>query len=184
MPLRDDLRKARYFGGVSVRGVLYASRLRTREELQVALRSLRKDARRAAHHALAYLGAGGVAPRRPAPSERERFRAVHEAAIQGTLSKLAKIGLVEILPDWTVPSRTVRAPYRAEPKPIAGAIQAQEPPAQGRAGLRPGRRVGVPAGPDLFLPWKEILEALPPGLRDRVSRFLDIAPSNGAEPRA
>lgn len=160
-----DLKKARYFGGAAVRGILYAGKVQEIEDLRAALKGLKKDARRAAHHALEYLKAGGVAPEAPTRSERKRFLAIQEASILGALSRLARADLTDLQPDRLSGSKGDLAPRGAESERAPGRFQDRGPlplRARPRAGHCPGRKVDVPSGPDLF-PSSSLLSSRAPG---------------------
>jgi hypothetical protein len=149
-----SFRKARYFGGVAIRGHLYAVCLRNREDLRAALKAIHKDARRAAHHALAFLEQGGVPPSRPTPDEAQRFVFVQTSQVRAALSSLEKAGLI------SSPSLSKSAPKSQDnlfpgpidrpegPKGPSSLARDHYPLARRTDGHSPGRSVS--AGPDLF----------------------------------
>ncbi len=64
----DNFKEAMIHGLVAVRGVLLAISSLKHEELNIAARNIKRQARIAAHYAIAYLGQGGKAPQ---PMSRE-----------------------------------------------------------------------------------------------------------------
>jgi hypothetical protein len=91
--LFPDLRRARYFGGIALRGLLFSLTLTNRSDFAAAQRMTRKSVRLAARFALSYLSNGGTAPPRQSREEARRFVAVQNAQIRGTLLTLARASL-------------------------------------------------------------------------------------------
>ena len=147
--MQPSFRKARYFGGVAIRGHLYAIGLRNRDDLRAALKGIYKDARRAARHAMAFLEQGGIPPSRPTPDEARRFIFVQASQVRTVLSSLAKAGLISPPP----PSKSVLKTQAERPggSKVQGQVSLARdhyPPARRTDGHSPGR--SIPAGPDLF----------------------------------
>jgi hypothetical protein len=161
--MQPSFRKARYFGGVAIRGHLYAVRLRNREDLRAALKAIHKDARRAAHHALAFLEQGGIPPSRPTPDEAQRFVFVQTSQVRAVLSSLEKAGLISPPPPSKSAPKTQEDLFPGptdRPEGPSSLARDHYPPARRTDGHSPGRSVS--AGPDLFS-----TSAVVPGPRSR-----------------
>jgi hypothetical protein len=151
--MQPSFRKARYFGGVAIRGHLYAIGLRNREDLRAALKAIYKDARRAARHALAFLGQGGISPSRPSPAEARRFVVVQTSQVRAVMSSLEKAGLISPPPPSKSAPKTQEDLFpgpidRPEGPKAPGSLARDYLPARRTDGHFPGR--SATAGPDLF----------------------------------
>jgi hypothetical protein len=85
---RPDLSKARIFGEIAIRGLLFAITLENFEEFRAARKQLKKHARIAARAARAFLEEGGTAPASPTREERDRLLKKLQAQVHASLNAL------------------------------------------------------------------------------------------------
>ena len=88
--MNQHLLKARRYGHFTIRGVIYMQSLVSKDDLAMALRSLKSDARRAARAAMDYLDSGGHVDERPTLAERERTLGLIRAQIAREVRRLRR----------------------------------------------------------------------------------------------
>jgi|GEM_PF-4036117 len=99
--MNPRLLEARKYGHFTIRGFIYAQSLDERVELALALKQLRRDARRAARAAMDYLESGERVAERPSLNERERLLELIRAQVELDVRKMkqwqkARSGLGEV----------------------------------------------------------------------------------------
>ena len=122
--MRRALLEARRYGHFTIRGVFYAQGLSARDELDVALIHLKRDARKAARAAISYLRSGGRADEHLSPEERKRVLGLIRAHVVSEVSELKQwqkarmdLGVIKGAAG-TVPGRSsFSAPQRASESP-------------------------------------------------------------------
>jgi hypothetical protein len=74
--------KARRYGNFTIRGAIYMRSLVSKDDLAMALRNLKSDARKAARAAMDYLDSGGHVEERPTLADRERSLGLIRAQVE------------------------------------------------------------------------------------------------------
>src|SRR6267142_2554157 len=88
--MNPHLLKARRYGHFTIRGVIYVQSLVSKDDLAVALRQLKRDARKAARGAMDYLKSGGRADERLTLVERQRLLGLIRAQVERDVRKLRR----------------------------------------------------------------------------------------------
>jgi hypothetical protein len=91
VPSYDNLKEALINGIIAVRGVLHAVTLRSDEEINVAVRNVKRRAKIAAHYAIAHLNQGGQPLLPMSQAAKERFIELLQARIYRTPRSLKSI---------------------------------------------------------------------------------------------
>src|SRR3982074_2306329 len=78
------------YGNFTIRGLIYMQSLVLQEDLAMALRNLKSDARRAARAAMDYLTSGGRADESPTFAERERTLGLIRAQVARDVRRLGR----------------------------------------------------------------------------------------------
>jgi hypothetical protein len=109
----DTLKEAIIHGLIAVRAVVFASSLKY-EELNLAARNIKRQARIAAHYAIAHLGQGGQAPQPMSQEAKENVIRMVRARVCQTPRSLKSL-----------PGGAIYSTAKKRDRPAAGAVQEQ-----------------------------------------------------------
>ena len=141
--MKRHLLKARRFGHFTMRGFIYAQSLDARDELAVALKHLKRDARQAARAAMDYLKSGGRIDEWLSLNERKRLLELIRAQVELDVRKMkqwqkARSGWGEV--QEAVGSATGRPLFLPLPSPERTPTPATHPSASTEQPFPPAAR--------------------------------------------